>query len=257
MTVAANVAYGLRVKRVARAERERARRRRARDGAPRRATATRRPAQLSGGQRQRVALARALVNRPGCCCSTSRSARSTSSCASSCRSSSSASSRTVGITFVYVTHDQEEALTMSDRIAVVDGGRIVQIGSAARGLRAARLVRSSPASSGTATCSSCRSAASRATASTCASATATPFSPRRARAPRRAASRSSPSAPSASRCTEADRRRRRRPLPRARHGTRDALRGPGDALRRRRSTAAASCWSCARTAQRALRTPRR
>ena len=80
-------------------------------------------AQLSGGQQQRVALARALVLPAGaCCCSTSRSARSTRSCASACRSSSSALQREVGITFVYVTHDQEEALTMSDRIAVMNHG---------------------------------------------------------------------------------------------------------------------------------------
>jgi spermidine/putrescine transport system ATP-binding protein len=51
----------------------------------------RKPGQLSGGQQQRVAVARALINRPTCCCSTSRSARSTSSCAGRCRSSSSAS----------------------------------------------------------------------------------------------------------------------------------------------------------------------
>ena len=77
-------------------------------------------AQLSGGQQQRVALARALVTARACSCSTSRSARSTSSCAKACRSSSSSIQREVGITFVYVTHDQEEALTMSDRIAVMN-----------------------------------------------------------------------------------------------------------------------------------------
>ena len=66
-----------------------------------------------------------------CCCSTSRSARSTSSCARRCRSSSSAIQREVGITFVFVTHDQEEALTMSDRIAVFNAGRIEQVGTPA------------------------------------------------------------------------------------------------------------------------------
>ena len=91
----------------------------------------RKPGQLSGGQRQRVALARALVNRPRCCSSTSRSARSTSSSARRCRSSSRRSSSEVGITFIYVTHDQEEALTMSDRIAIFNRGRIEQVGTPA------------------------------------------------------------------------------------------------------------------------------
>ena len=68
---------------------------------------------------------------PRCCCSTSRSAPSTSSCASRCRSSSRGSSARSGITFVFVTHDQEEALTMSDRIAVFNAGRIEQVGSPA------------------------------------------------------------------------------------------------------------------------------
>ena len=88
----------------------------------------------------------------GCCCSTSRSARSTSSSASRCRSSSRQIQREVGITFVFVTHDQEEALTMSDRIAVFNRGRIEQVGTPGRGLRAARDRRSSPASSARRTC---------------------------------------------------------------------------------------------------------
>ena len=75
---------------------------------------------------------------PRCCCSTSRSARSTSSCAARCRSSSRQIQRDVGITFVFVTHDQEEALTMSDRIAVFNDGRIEQVGTPGRALRAAR-----------------------------------------------------------------------------------------------------------------------
>ena len=71
-----------------------------------------------------------------CCCSTSRSARSTSSCARRCRSSSSAIQREVGITFVFVTHDQEEALTMSDRLAVFNAGPDRAGRHARRGLRA-------------------------------------------------------------------------------------------------------------------------
>ena len=66
-----------------------------------------------------------------CSCSTSRSARSTSSCAARCRSSSSGSSPRSGLTFVHVTHDQEEAMTMADTIAVMNGGSIEQLGDPA------------------------------------------------------------------------------------------------------------------------------
>ena len=74
--------------------------------------------------------ARSSTDR-GSCSSTSRSARSTSSSARRCRSSSRPSSSEVGITFIYVTHDQEEALTMSDRLAVFNKGRIEQVGAPA------------------------------------------------------------------------------------------------------------------------------
>ena len=94
--------------------------------------------QLSGGQQQRVALARALgEGAERAACSTSRSARSTSSCARRCRSCLKRLQREIGITFVYVTHDQEEALAMSDRVAVMNEGRIEQLGHAARDLRLA------------------------------------------------------------------------------------------------------------------------
>ena len=86
MNVLDNVAYGLMVKGVAKAERH-ARADEALALVALGGYGARKPAQLSGGQRQRVALARALINRPRCCCSTSRSARSTSSCASRCRAS--------------------------------------------------------------------------------------------------------------------------------------------------------------------------
>ena len=69
------------------------------------------------------------------CCSTSRSPPSTSSCARRCSSSSSGSSARSGITFIFVTHDQGEALTMSDRIAVMSRGRVEQIGTPDRHLR--------------------------------------------------------------------------------------------------------------------------
>ena len=83
---------------------------------------------------------------PRCCCSTSRSARSTSSCASRCRSSSRQIQRDVGITFVFVTHDQEEALTLADRVVVFNRGRIEQVGPAPR-CTSGRRPRSSRASS--------------------------------------------------------------------------------------------------------------
>ena len=66
---------------------------------------------------------------PRCCCSTSRWAPSTPSSASSCRSSSATLQREIGTTFVYVTHDQEEALTMSDRLAVMHQGHVMQVGT--------------------------------------------------------------------------------------------------------------------------------
>jgi putative spermidine/putrescine transport system ATP-binding protein len=133
MTVAENIAYGLRVKGVGRTER-----RKSVDEIleivrlP--GLGDRKPIQLSGGQRQRVALARALVNHPQVLLldeplgaldlklrqemqiELKRIQRAV---------------REVGITFVYVTHDQEEALTMSDRLAVFNDGRVEQVGAPA------------------------------------------------------------------------------------------------------------------------------
>ena len=88
---------------------------------------------------------------PPCCCSTSRSARSTSSCASRCRSSSSRSSAASGITFVLVTHDQDEALTLADRVVVFNDGRVEQAGPRTRSTSGRRR-RSSPGSSAPPTC---------------------------------------------------------------------------------------------------------
>jgi putative spermidine/putrescine transport system ATP-binding protein len=133
MTVAENVAYGLRVKSVPRAERRRRveeilRVVRLPD------VGNRKPIQLSGGQRQRIALARALVNAPkvllldeplGALDLKLRQEMQTELIRIQREVSE------VGITFVYVTHDQEEALTMSDRIAVFNEGRIEQLGTPA------------------------------------------------------------------------------------------------------------------------------
>ena len=91
----------------------------------------RKPAQLSGGQRQRVALARALVNRPRVLLLDEPLGALDLKLREQMQVELKAIQRQVGITFLFVTHDQEEALTMSDRIAVFAGGRIEQVGSPA------------------------------------------------------------------------------------------------------------------------------
>jgi putative spermidine/putrescine transport system ATP-binding protein len=91
----------------------------------------RKPAQLSGGQRQRVALARALVNRPRVLLLDEPLGALDLKLRESMQVELKAIQREVGITFIYVTHDQQEALTMSDRIAVFNDGRIEQVGTPA------------------------------------------------------------------------------------------------------------------------------
>jgi spermidine/putrescine transport system ATP-binding protein len=93
------------------------------------AYADRYPGQLSGGQRQRVALARALAPIRRSCFSTNRSARWTPSCAARCSKELKSIQRRTHKTFFFVTHDQEEALTMSDRIVVMNAGRVEQDGT--------------------------------------------------------------------------------------------------------------------------------
>jgi len=87
----------------------------------------RRPAELSGGQRQRVALARALVNRPAALLLDEPLGALDLKLRREMQFELKRIQKTTGTTFVYVTHDQEEALTMSDRIAVMDGGRVEQL----------------------------------------------------------------------------------------------------------------------------------
>ena len=130
MTVRDNVAYGLRVKKVGRKERN-ARALEALESVQLGGYGARKPAQLSGGQRQRVALARALVNRPRVLLLDEPLGALDLKLREQMQVELKAIQRQVGITFLFVTHDQEEALTMSDRIAVFAGGRIEQVGSPA------------------------------------------------------------------------------------------------------------------------------
>ena len=109
--------------------------------------AERRPGQLSGGQQQRVALARALVNYPSALLLDEPLGALDLKLRQAMQLELKRIQREVGITFVYVTHDQEEALTMSDRIAVMSDGRVEQIGSPDRHLRPTRPPCSWPASS--------------------------------------------------------------------------------------------------------------
>jgi putative spermidine/putrescine transport system ATP-binding protein len=126
MTVGENVAYGLRIARVDKAERGR-RRDEALEMVRLPGYGDRRPAELSGGQRQRVALARAIVNRPKVLLLDEPLGALDLKLREQMQVELKAIQGEVGITFVYVTHDQDEALTMSDRIAVFNEGRIEQV----------------------------------------------------------------------------------------------------------------------------------
>jgi putative spermidine/putrescine transport system ATP-binding protein len=128
MTVERNVAYGPMVRKVPRAER-RMRVEEALAAVRLEGFGRRKPSQLSGGQRQRVALARALVNRPRVLLLDEPLGALDLKLREEMQVELKAIQRDVGITFIFVTHDQEEALTMSDRIAVFDHGRIEQVGT--------------------------------------------------------------------------------------------------------------------------------
>ncbi|MBW4436848.1 MAG: ABC transporter ATP-binding protein [Pleurocapsa minor GSE-CHR-MK-17-07R] len=128
MTVGDNVGYGLMIRKVPKAERKRlvgemlelVRLPGMHD---------RKPSQLSGGQRQRVALARALINRPSVLLLDEPLGALDLKLRQDMQIELKAIQQQVGITFIYVTHDQEEALTMSDRIAIFNHGRLEQVGS--------------------------------------------------------------------------------------------------------------------------------
>ena len=145
MSVAENVGYGLRVKGVRRGIR-RKRVEEALEVVRLAGLGPRRPSQLSGGQRQRVALARAIVNEPQVLLLDEPLGALDLKLRQEMQIELQRIQREVGITFIYVTHDQEEALTMSDRLAVFNEGRIEQVGSPGRGLRAAAEQSSWPAS---------------------------------------------------------------------------------------------------------------
>jgi putative spermidine/putrescine transport system ATP-binding protein len=130
MSVLENVEYGLRVKGVGRAER-RAKANEVLERVRLPHVAERRPVQLSGGQRQRVALARAIVNSPTVLLLDEPLGALDLKLRQEMQLFLKELQRELGITFVYVTHDQEEALTMSDRLAVFNEGRIEQIGAPA------------------------------------------------------------------------------------------------------------------------------
>jgi putative spermidine/putrescine transport system ATP-binding protein len=130
MTVRENVEYGLRIKKVARDER-RTRADEALAMVRLGDYGSRKPAQLSGGQRQRVALARAIVNRPQVLLLDEPLGALDLKLRQEMQVELKRIQGEVGITFVYVTHDQEEALTMSDRLAVFSAGRIEQVGTPA------------------------------------------------------------------------------------------------------------------------------
>jgi putative spermidine/putrescine transport system ATP-binding protein len=130
MTVAQNIEYGLKIGKVAKADRV-GRRDEALEMVRLSGYGARKPSELSGGQRQRVALARAIVNRPRVLLLDEPLGALDLKLREQMQVELKGIQAAVGITFLYVTHDQDEALTMSDRIAVFNQGRVEQIGTPA------------------------------------------------------------------------------------------------------------------------------
>ena len=127
MNVLANVMFGLRMSKVDRSE-ARTRAEEALEMVQLPGVANRSPSQLSGGQKQRVALARALVNRPAVLLLDEPLGALDLKLRKQMQIELKELQQRVGITFIYVTHDQEEALTMADRIAVMNSGKALQVG---------------------------------------------------------------------------------------------------------------------------------
>jgi len=130
MTVAENVEYGMRVRKVPRSERA-SRATEALEMVRLSGFESRKPSELSGGQRQRVALARAIVNRPRVLLLDEPLGALDLKLREQMQVELKGIQSEVRITFIYVTHDQDEALTMSDRIAVFNEGRVEQVGAPA------------------------------------------------------------------------------------------------------------------------------
>jgi putative spermidine/putrescine transport system ATP-binding protein len=128
MTVAQNIEYGLKVRKLEKGERAR-RRDETLEMVQLSGYGSRKPGELSGGQRQRVALARAIVNHPRVLLLDEPLGALDLKLRERMQSELKRIQDAVGITFLYVTHDQDEALTMSDRIAVFNSGRIEQVGT--------------------------------------------------------------------------------------------------------------------------------
>ena len=128
LSVFENVAYGLRAKKVASPE-VKSRVDASLAQIKMSELASRRPTQLSGGQQQRIALARALVNRPALLLLDEPLSALDATLRRQMQAELKALQREVGITFVFVTHDQDEAMTLSDRIALLKQGRIEQLGT--------------------------------------------------------------------------------------------------------------------------------
>ncbi len=127
MSVAENVAFGLQMKHVNKGEIA-TRVQQALDMVQLGSYASRRPKQLSGGQQQRVALARALINQPEVLLLDEPLGALDLKLRKEMQLELKGIQQRLGITFIFVTHDQEEALTMSDRIAVMDAGKVLQVG---------------------------------------------------------------------------------------------------------------------------------